>query len=97
MNRKLYYARQAEIWTLGILLCNIVWGCSPFLDDEAARLGDLHLPRFFPNDRWRDSRSVTACLDLVQRCLHINPAQRLTIDGVARHPWLRVQFPDLAS
>ncbi|KZV81351.1 kinase-like protein, partial [Exidia glandulosa HHB12029] len=57
MNRKLYLARPAEIWTLGILLCNIVWGCSPFVDDEAARTADMHLPRFFPNDRWSDSRA----------------------------------------
>ncbi|EJD42160.1 kinase-like protein [Auricularia subglabra TFB-10046 SS5] len=100
LNHFPFYAAPAEIWTLGILLCNIVWGCSPFADSEAARIGAVHLPRFTPNARWRESstsESIASCISLVNWCLQPNPARRPTIDGVANHPWLRDAFPVRAA
>lgn len=33
-------------------------------------------------------------LDLIERLLHFDPDQRLTVDKALEHPYLRVQTPD---
>ena len=39
----------------------------------------------FPRPAWLG----LDCLDLLQRMMHVDPLQRLDVQGVLQHPWLR--------
>lgn len=76
-----YRASQAEVWSLGILLNILITGESPFsspANAQASRRSPL---------RAGVTMSAEAA-DLIARCLDVNPATRLTIDGIRGHRWL---------
>ena len=76
-----YEASQAEVWSLGILLNILLTGESPF-----ASPADAQRSRRSP---LRPGVSMSAeAADLITRCLDVNPASRLTIDGIRGHRWL---------
>jgi serine/threonine protein kinase len=82
LNNLAYTAPPAEVWTLGILLSFLVTGQSPFPKQEDTMRGMMYDP----------SGSIVvspACSDLMNKCLHPNPAHRLTVQQVRDHPWLR--------
>ena len=39
----------------------------------------------FPKPAWLGPE----CLDLLQRMMHVDPVQRLDVQGVLQHPWFR--------
>uniref|UniRef100_A0A914C3W7 non-specific serine/threonine protein kinase n=1 Tax=Acrobeloides nanus TaxID=290746 RepID=A0A914C3W7_9BILA len=78
----LYLGREAAVWSLGILLYNMVNGRLPFQNEKdictAHLLGPLP---FFANisDEARD---------LIEKCLTFDPFSRISLDEVLKHPWL---------
>jgi len=86
-------AAPADVWSLGVLLHTLlVHGKRPgtqfpFWGKSIAELkrnisgAQLQLPDGLSND----------CRDLLTRMLRKNAAQRMTIEQVRSHPWLRVQ------
>ena len=73
-----YMFKQATVWSLGILLFNMVCGDIPFDNDEEICSGELF---------YKKSVSVE-CADLVRACLRIKPNDRIDIGEVLSHPWL---------
>ncbi|KAJ3799173.1 kinase-like domain-containing protein [Lentinula aff. detonsa] len=81
LQKKVYQAAPAEVWTLGVLLSYLLTGTSPFPTVKDAIAGKIVL-----TDCPRVSRQA---LKLMHVCLDPNPKARVTIQEVKSHPWLR--------
>jgi len=83
--------QHADLWALGIMLFIMLTGVMPMkvasdLDEgyrevRSGRLGDML-------QHWGVSLSPAA-VDLLTRDLQADPAQRLSLEGMLAHPWLR--------
>ncbi|KAK3525274.1 hypothetical protein QTP86_024893 [Hemibagrus guttatus] len=67
----------ATIWSLGILMVNLLCGKYPFNSLQDLYEGHLKLC----TDLSRE------CLELVMWCLDLNPKTRPTFDDLVRHEW----------
>merc|ERR1712227_83780 len=75
-----YTADGLTVWSLGILLRDMVCGDIPFESDSQILLG---LPD------WSDNNVLGAQLkDLICGCLDTDPNTRLNLDSLGSHPWV---------
>merc|ERR1712117_393702 len=76
-----YTADGLTVWSLGILLHDMVCGDIPFEPDTQILLG---LPD------WSDNNVLSAELkNIIQGCLDTNPNTRLSLDSLQSHPWIQ--------
>ncbi|XP_054146598.1 serine/threonine-protein kinase pim-1-like [Melozone crissalis] len=80
-----YHGQPATIWSLGILLCELVCGHLPFHTNEDIVQGQL----FFP------ARVSQECQHLIRWCLCMDPTDRPSLEDLFEHSWL--QEPCLAQ
>lgn len=73
-----YEGESATVWSLGILLFDMVCGDIPFESDEQICSAEL---RF----RYRISEQ---CKDLVRRCIKVDVNERAKLEEILCHPWL---------
>ena len=74
-----YHGPKATVWSLGILLYDMVCGDVPFQTDVEICQGLLDF----------SSSNISAQVkDLIRSCLRVNHKERITLDSIIAHPWL---------
>jgi len=86
---KRYKGDSLTVWSLGILLYDMVCGDIPFETDS--QIKHAHLS-FQPAHRL--SPEVKDC---IEQCLTVSVAQRITLKDLAAHPWLTQAAADQAA
>ncbi|XP_037981928.1 LOW QUALITY PROTEIN: serine/threonine-protein kinase pim-1-like, partial [Motacilla alba alba] len=74
-----YHGEAATIWTLGILLHQMVCGKHPFRRGRNISRGQLSLP----------PRLSQACQDLIRRCLSMHFLDRPSLEDLFCDPWVQ--------
>ncbi|XVE86118.1 hypothetical protein DITRI_Ditri18aG0010700 [Diplodiscus trichospermus] len=79
-----YHGKAADIWAAGVTLYYMVVGCYPFLADSVLETYSkiVNCPLLLPEELHAGLK------DLLQGLLCKDPTRRITLDGVAEHPWV---------
>jgi len=80
-----YLGSEATVWSLGILLYDMVCGDIPFETDEDICAALL---TFSPKSNPELPKISEQCQDLVRECLRIRPRDRINVNDMLSHPWL---------
>lgn len=74
-----YHGKPAEVWSLGVLLYDMLCGDIPFVSDLSILSGKL---------RYRKNCLTSDAKDLIGRCLNLDPSGRPSLLEILRHPWM---------
>ncbi|XP_071311649.1 serine/threonine-protein kinase pim-1-like [Agelaius tricolor] len=74
-----YHGEAATIWSLGILLHQMVCGEHPFRRGRNLSWGQLPLPQGLSQE----------CKDLIRWCLSVNSLERPTLEDLFSDPWVQ--------
>ena len=80
---KQYQGEKLTVWSLGILLYDLVCGDIPFESDQSICSGRLRFPKQVSRE----------CQDLIRSCLTVCPWERIGLQNVGLHPWMTKDKP----
>jgi serine/threonine protein kinase len=80
----MFYPRPSTVWTFGIILFDMVCGHFPFDNDSDVLVHQEKEIVFTKSDLSSDFK------DLVKRCLAFYVADRIVIEKIFEHPWMKL-------
>ncbi|VDM37629.1 unnamed protein product [Toxocara canis] len=84
----LYLGEEAAVWSLGVLLYNMLNGRLPFRNEKDICTSHLLGPLPFHTLLSDEAK------DLMERCLRFDPFARCSLDEVVSHPWVHSSTAD---
>lgn len=98
--KKGYNAKRADVWACGVLLFAMLFGAFPFdsTDHDPNSITTVHdileqqLASLAKEQKWRlpgvDLDLLSSeCQDLLRRIFTIDPAKRISVEDIKKHPW----------
>lgn len=86
-----YYGDRATVWSLGVLLFNMIYGDIPWEQDADiinCRLDDLKLNKQSWQQAYRFNQQQHRDVDdLIRLCLKLNDFERIQLDDILKHKW----------
>ncbi|KAJ3431193.1 serine/threonine-protein kinase fhke-related [Anaeramoeba flamelloides] len=83
------YGTECDLWSLGVVMYNVLSGYLPFPEDGAETNLYLKIKRGdfdFPNDPWQNIS--IAAKNFIKRLLTVDVKKRITIKESLNHPWI---------
>ncbi|CAD8148925.1 unnamed protein product [Paramecium pentaurelia] len=81
------YSEERDIWSLGIILYNLLYHCSPYESNTASLLKlDIQASNISYQDKISDE-----AISILQQILEKNPKKRIKISEITKHPWFKKQ------
>merc|ERR1719333_598065 len=78
-----YQASSLTVWSLGILLYDMLCGDIPYTTDKEICSGQLV---------WHTKLGLSAeARDLIKQCLNIRQQSRISLDSILSHSWFQQQ------
>ncbi|XP_016974395.1 phosphorylase b kinase gamma catalytic chain, skeletal muscle/heart isoform isoform X2 [Drosophila rhopaloa] len=81
------YSQEVDIWACGVIMFTLLVGCPPFWHrKQMVMLRNIMEGKYsFTSPEWADISEDPK--DLIRKCLVVDPAQRITVTEVLRHPF----------
>ena len=82
------YDYSVDIWSLGILLYELLFGHSPFKGSNTNNIIQ-NIKSHELNYDDKNKKISKSCKDLIQKLLNMNPQKRLKIKDILEHPFIK--------
>lgn len=86
--RKQYHGVKIDIWSAGVTLFAMLNGHLPFDDDDLATL----YKKILSGKYEIGSKLSNEACDLISKMLRVNPDERIGIEEIKIHPWMKMRF-----
>ena len=83
--KKLPYNEKVDIWGIGVLIFELVFGYPPFSSNlNTVRFNNIKEGKI----NWPENLEDEVLKDLIQKILKVNPKERISLDDIEKHTWL---------
>ena len=91
MLKKYPYNEKVDIWGIGVLIFELVFGYAPFSSNfNEDRYNNIKSGKIkWPDDLNEEYQKIK---DLIEKILKVNPNDRISLNDIENHPWLKNTF-----